>query len=457
MKLLPSHRTTQRRAAMAIVLAALMASGTISSAIAQDTTVIGGGGSESGVTVNLDALDGGGATSRRSRSRPQLRQPDGRGAASGQQRIELRQPGSTTGQSPDAKVTSGADVEGGDLVRGPTGALLRFPPNRPPRSQLLVDPNSIQRRAQRQSETGQSETGQSGNPAARESRQGATTQTASQPRQQSRQNSAQAAPLPSAVPEAPNLPEAPDARDNAAQTPESVTPEAKPQSKAPEGTAQGGDTSEGASKTSQASGTSQTGQTAGQTPRPEQKPERADAVANAQTGTDTDSAKTATVAGSDTGSASESADTTGTGKTAKTGEGETSADETAETAAQSDSPANGTQEARRTPADAPPADRVRLAFEPGASSLSERAAQKLEKIADLMNRNPDARLQIKAFADSGGEGPSQARRLSLSRALTVRSALIDKGIRSTRIDVRALGDTAGSGPLNRVDIVRAQR
>ena len=50
-----------------------------------------------------------------------------------------------------------------------------------------------------------------------------------------------------------------------------------------------------------------------------------------------------------------------------------------------------------------------------------------------------------------------ARRLSLSRALQVRSYLIDQGVRSTRIDVRALGANVPSGPADRVDIKTVQR
>ncbi len=49
-------------------------------------------------------------------------------------------------------------------------------------------------------------------------------------------------------------------------------------------------------------------------------------------------------------------------------------------------------------------------------------------------------------------GPSKARRLSLSRALAVRAFLIDQGVRSTRMDVRALGDKVQDGPSDRVDI-----
>ncbi len=64
------------------------------------------------------------------------------------------------------------------------------------------------------------------------------------------------------------------------------------------------------------------------------------------------------------------------------------------------------------------------------------------------------RLQLKAYA-SGGTA-SAARRMSLNRALTVRSYLIAQGIRSTRIDVRALG-IADEGPPDRVDLLLVKR
>ena len=62
-----------------------------------------------------------------------------------------------------------------------------------------------------------------------------------------------------------------------------------------------------------------------------------------------------------------------------------------------------------------------------------------------------------AFAAVDGMSISKARRKSLSRALSVRSFLMKNGIRSTRIDVRALGNKTKEMPLNRVDINIAKR
>lgn len=100
---------------------------------------------------------------------------------------------------------------------------------------------------------------------------------------------------------------------------------------------------------------------------------------------------------------------------------------------------------------------VRLLFASGSDTLGETAQAVLQDLADRMNEAPQSRIQLKAYAAGSGEMASRARRLSLSRALSVRSFLIDEGIRSTRIDVRALGSAAEDGPPDRVDIAPARR
>lgn len=62
-----------------------------------------------------------------------------------------------------------------------------------------------------------------------------------------------------------------------------------------------------------------------------------------------------------------------------------------------------------------------------------------------------------AYAAGDDLSSSKARRISLSRALSVRSYLIEKGVRSTRIDVRALGDKAEGEQKNRVDVNTIER
>ncbi len=69
---------------------------------------------------------------------------------------------------------------------------------------------------------------------------------------------------------------------------------------------------------------------------------------------------------------------------------------------------------------------------------------------------PSARVELQAFGGAKGDKGSDARRLSLKRALAIRQVLIDDGVSPDRIDVRAMGGADDSGPADRVDVyVRA--
>lgn len=106
---------------------------------------------------------------------------------------------------------------------------------------------------------------------------------------------------------------------------------------------------------------------------------------------------------------------------------------------------------------APSAGQVNLTFEPGKSDLAGEGTGALEALARSL-ANTEDRIQIRAYASaSGADAASGARRLSLSRALAVRGFLIDRGIRSTRIDVRALGAPTDNSPADRVEVATVGR
>ena len=104
------------------------------------------------------------------------------------------------------------------------------------------------------------------------------------------------------------------------------------------------------------------------------------------------------------------------------------------------------------PSQPAPAGITRLAFGFNQAEMDEAARTQLQAVAKRLQDNESLRVQLLAYAGGEGVSSSQARRLSLSRALAVRSQLIEQGIRSTRMDVRALGDTDKDGPADRVDI-----
>ena len=101
---------------------------------------------------------------------------------------------------------------------------------------------------------------------------------------------------------------------------------------------------------------------------------------------------------------------------------------------------------------------VQLGFGESASQLDDKAKRDLDVLMRSIGSDEETRLQLTAYASAPGtDNASQARRLSLSRALAVRSYLIEKGVKSTRIDVRALGNKNEGGPADRVDVLVARR
>jgi outer membrane protein OmpA-like peptidoglycan-associated protein len=98
-----------------------------------------------------------------------------------------------------------------------------------------------------------------------------------------------------------------------------------------------------------------------------------------------------------------------------------------------------------------------LPFPAGETTLRPEAAAALDALVAAMAADATARVQLVAYAGAGASGGSAARRLSLSRALAVRAYLIERGVRSTRIDVRALGAKSDGGPPDRVDVVALPR
>lgn len=81
------------------------------------------------------------------------------------------------------------------------------------------------------------------------------------------------------------------------------------------------------------------------------------------------------------------------------------------------------------------------------SSLSPGAITSLQKLGELIRRNPDTRFRIEGHTDSFG-GPEYNARLSLARAESVKQWLAaNMGIDAARIDVRGLGSTRPLVPL----------
>ena len=95
-----------------------------------------------------------------------------------------------------------------------------------------------------------------------------------------------------------------------------------------------------------------------------------------------------------------------------------------------------------------------VVFAEGATNLEEKIHSALHALVTEIKDHERIRLQLNAYASDKDSSASAARRLSLSRALAVRSFLIELGINSTRIDVRALGSKTETGSADRVDLIK---
>jgi outer membrane protein OmpA-like peptidoglycan-associated protein len=101
---------------------------------------------------------------------------------------------------------------------------------------------------------------------------------------------------------------------------------------------------------------------------------------------------------------------------------------------------------------------VRLLFAPGSAELSDTVRAQLDQVAEHLLADEEQRIVLLAYADGKANQASHARRLSLTRALAVRTHFIDLGIRSSRIEVRPLGrEVPDDDPADRGDIRPAQR
>ncbi len=99
--------------------------------------------------------------------------------------------------------------------------------------------------------------------------------------------------------------------------------------------------------------------------------------------------------------------------------------------------------------------RSEILFPRGATDPGTETINKLRSVASELNTllgAGAARVQLEAYGGAPGDKSSDARRLSLKRALVIRQILIEDGVPSERIDVRAMGGIDDSGAPDRVDV-----
>ena len=99
---------------------------------------------------------------------------------------------------------------------------------------------------------------------------------------------------------------------------------------------------------------------------------------------------------------------------------------------------------------------IRVVFDDGKTDLSAGEEARIRALARAIPAATASSVNVTAYAAGKSDDPSTARRLSLSRGLAVRTVLLDCGIPSSQIYVRAMGSKTESGPPNRVELTVAR-
>lgn len=110
-------------------------------------------------------------------------------------------------------------------------------------------------------------------------------------------------------------------------------------------------------------------------------------------------------------------------------------------------------EAAPPAASLPPSSVLSLVFPADATNLPDAADAVVDRIVERLRASDTARLQLRSYASGTPDTAREARQRALARALSLRERLTAFGIRSTRVDVRALGLDEGGGVPDRIDAV----
>jgi len=94
-----------------------------------------------------------------------------------------------------------------------------------------------------------------------------------------------------------------------------------------------------------------------------------------------------------------------------------------------------------------------LNFLPSQSDIPFDDVSKIKDVVNTIKNDERKRLKIKSYASPIDDRSGSARRISLQRAIAIRSIMVENGIEGVRINVQAMGNTANSGAKDRADIL----
>ncbi|HPD82432.1 MAG: OmpA family protein [Alphaproteobacteria bacterium] len=103
--------------------------------------------------------------------------------------------------------------------------------------------------------------------------------------------------------------------------------------------------------------------------------------------------------------------------------------------------------------DNPEMHKMTLTYKNGQSKLSEAYKANLgDSVVPALKNNKNLHIYIESYASPQAGQLNGDRRLALSRAMNLRSFLVERGVESERINVRSLGAMTDIKPLDRLEI-----
>ena len=96
---------------------------------------------------------------------------------------------------------------------------------------------------------------------------------------------------------------------------------------------------------------------------------------------------------------------------------------------------------------------IRIPYEEESAVIPETIKGRIVGLIEKMNADYSLHLQVLAYARGDDDEIGRARGVSLARALAMRNFLVENGLDLSRMDVRALGNTAQEDPGDRVDLI----
>jgi outer membrane protein OmpA-like peptidoglycan-associated protein len=93
-----------------------------------------------------------------------------------------------------------------------------------------------------------------------------------------------------------------------------------------------------------------------------------------------------------------------------------------------------------------------IVFKATETALPLTTKDQMDALLTKLKADESLHVNLIAYASAAPDQSNTARRVSLSRALSVRAYLIDNGVGSLRINVQAEGDKNPGGEADRVDI-----